>query len=86
MEVFDDEWLTYLLKLISDSAPANIWSLHRKVYELEKKGVLPRHSWVWLGRYPRSPEVDAALGLLSLMGKVVVKGDLVVTVRSSISL
>ncbi len=86
MEVFDDEWLAYILRLISDCAPANIWSLHRKVYELERKGVLPRHSWVWLGEYPRSPEVDAALGLLSLMGKVVVRGELVVPARGSTSL
>ncbi len=86
MEVFDDEWLAYILRLISDYAPANIWSLHRKVYELEKKGVLPRHSWVWLGKYPRSPEVDAALGLLSLMGKVVVRGELVVPAGGSTSL
>ncbi len=86
MEIFDDEWLAYLLKIISDSVPANIWSLHRKVYELEKKGVLPCHSWVWLGKYPRSPEVDAALGLLSLMGKIIIKGDLVVPARNSISL
>jgi len=81
VEVFDDEWLSYLLRLINESAPTDVWSIHRRVYELEKKGVLPRHSWVWLGKYPRSPEVDAALGLLSLMGKVVVKGDLVVPAR-----
>ena len=73
------EWLRWIEELIAVYREISLWELQRLVHELEEKGASPyRHTWGWVAGKPWSPEIDAAVAMLSLMGRVRRRGDVII--------
>ncbi len=77
--MLSDEWLHWIEEIIAVHGEISLWELQRLVRELEEKGASPyRHTWGNLAGKPWSPEIDAAVAILSLMGRVRRRGDVLV--------
>ena len=75
--VFTAEWLMWLRDVIDEYGPGDDWELHEIIYLLEKTGRSPyRHTWRIIGGRPRSPEIDAGLGVLAVEGYPVPRRDI----------
>lgn len=66
MSKFSEDWLKRLHCALWVMGEADVWTVHRILYEASVKGLFETDEWMWLGRSPRSAEVDAALALLEL--------------------
>ncbi len=79
--VFDDEWLSFIHCLLWQISPVDQWVFHKIMYELSRKQKIPVDSWQWFGDWPRSSELDAALGYLSLIGVVDITNGLITVLK-----
>lgn len=81
MMVFDNEWISFIHCLLWRISPVDQWVFHRIMYELSRRREIPVNSWQWFGDWPRSSELDAALGYLSLIGVIDITNGLITVLR-----
>lgn len=70
MSKFSEEWLNKLHCALWVIGEADVWTIHKVLYEASVKGIFESDEWIWFGKFPRSAEVDAALALFELTGTI----------------